>query len=64
VIAGDAGCDTLRGGPDRDQLLGGREQDTVYARDGFRDQVRGGSGRDRARIDVGRDVTSSIERLF
>jgi Ca2+-binding RTX toxin-like protein len=64
VIAGDSGRDTLRGGPEGDQLLGGPERDTFYVRDGFRDRVRGGSGRDRARIDVGRDVTSSVERLF
>jgi Ca2+-binding RTX toxin-like protein len=64
TLQGGGGEDTIVGGSGRDLLLGGRQNDTFYARDRLRDQVRGGSGRDRARIDVGRDVTQSIERLF
>jgi transcriptional regulator with XRE-family HTH domain len=64
TLQGGGGEDTIVGGSGRDLLFGGRQNDTFYARDRLRDQVRGGSGRDRARIDVGRDVTRSIERLF
>jgi Ca2+-binding RTX toxin-like protein len=72
-LIGTAGPDTLRGrsgedriigGSGRDLLFGGRQNDTFFARDGTRDQVRGGFGRDRACIDVRRDLTRSIERRF
>ena len=72
-LIGARGPDNLRGGPgeDRivggrggDQLFGGRQNDTFFARDITRDHVLGGPGRDRARIDVRRDLTRSIERLF
>jgi Ca2+-binding RTX toxin-like protein len=64
TLRGGRGEDRIIGGSGRDLLFGGRQNDTFFARDRTRDQVRGGSGRDRARIDVRRDLTRSIERLF
>lgn len=73
ALWGGAGADFLNGGPQNDrltggggedQLLGGRGSDAFFARDGGADSLSGGSGFDEARIDVGLDATSSIERLF
>src|SRR4051794_16494742 len=57
------GADRLDGGPGRDTLYGGPADDTLYARDGERDSVDGGTGRDRARVDAV-DARTSIEALF
>jgi Ca2+-binding RTX toxin-like protein len=51
VIEGGAGIDNLRGGAGRDAIRGGAGRDRISARDGRRDRVDCGSGRDRARID-------------
>src|SRR5262249_2490128 len=50
--AGD-GNDTLTGGPGIDTLEAGSGDDTLYARDGQVDQVHGGDGTDKARVDTG-----------
>jgi RTX calcium-binding nonapeptide repeat (4 copies) len=69
-INGRGGHDLILGGPGRDRLVGGAGRDAVYGnsgndtlltRDGARDTVNGGRGRDRARWDA-RDVRRSIER--
>jgi Ca2+-binding RTX toxin-like protein len=52
MVAGDSGDDRLIGGPGRDRLQGGPGADRVNARDGERDVVRCGPGRDRARVDA------------
>lgn len=62
-IAGGAGADVLNGGGADDELAGGSGSDTFYARDGVRDRLNGGTGRDRARADRA-DVRRSIERRF
>lgn len=46
VLDGGAGADVLVGGPDRDVLRGGPGNDTIHARDGARDSVLCGAGRD------------------
>jgi Ca2+-binding RTX toxin-like protein len=51
VVEGSAGADTLIGGPGVDTILGGPGKDTINARDGKRDLVRCGPGRDRATVD-------------
>jgi RTX calcium-binding nonapeptide repeat (4 copies) len=51
LLAGGDGDDRLVGGPGRDRLLGGPGADVISARDGKRDVVRCGPGRDRARVD-------------
>jgi uncharacterized repeat protein (TIGR01451 family) len=63
-VAGDEGADTLTGGAGRDVLSGGEDDDLLYARDGVRDVVKGGPGKDRARLDPKRDVRRSIEKLL
>lgn len=62
-ISGGWGHDIISGGPGRDDLRGGPRDDTIYARDGYRDDVNGGMGRDQAGIDRGRDRVRSIERI-
>jgi Ca2+-binding RTX toxin-like protein len=51
LIEGGAGIDELRGGAGRDVVRGGPGRDRISARDGRRDRVDCGSGRDSARID-------------
>jgi hypothetical protein len=55
-LEGRGGNDRLTGGPGRDRLAGGAGADRLYARDGARDVVRCGSGRDRAVVDRQDDV--------
>lgn len=64
VLQGRGGADTLSGGGGHDSLVGGAGPDTFRARDGFRDDVSGGPEADRARVDHGLDLLSSIELLF
>jgi RTX calcium-binding nonapeptide repeat (4 copies)/WD40-like Beta Propeller Repeat len=66
LILGRSGADMLRGGPGRDSLDGGPGNDTIRARDGEPDQVRCGTGRDRAFVDrhdhVARDCETVARR--
>jgi Ca2+-binding RTX toxin-like protein len=64
TLRGGSGNDRIVGGPGRDILRGGANRDTLYARDRYTDVVGGGGGRDRAHVDRGRDIVSSIERFF
>ena len=68
-LRGGPGSDKLDGGPGGDDIagnqrfdihIGGPGRDTILANDGIRDDVRGGPGRDRARVDP-EDTTTSIE---
>lgn len=70
-LLGEAGYDRLTGGAGSDVLVGGRGvnsydagpgNDVVNARNGRRERVRCGRGKDRARVDK-RDRTSSCERV-
>jgi Ca2+-binding RTX toxin-like protein len=62
-LFGDAGNDRLDGGKGVDRFFGGAGNDLVLARDGVRDTVRCGAGRDRVVADlldkVGRDCEST-----
>jgi len=62
-LCGLGGNDTLKGLGGNDRLKGGRGRDTFYSRDGFRDVLLGGTGRDRARVNAS-DVRRSIEVIF
>ena len=62
-LDGGAGDDTLVGGAGTDELVGGRGEDVLRARDGVRERIDGGPGRDRASVDAG-DWISFIETLF
>lgn len=64
MISGGDGEDTIRGGLRPDELRGGARADTFYARDGYRDRVFGGKGRDSARVDRLLDRVRSIARFF
>jgi dipeptidyl aminopeptidase/acylaminoacyl peptidase len=58
-ISGRGGRDVLSGGSGRDRLRGGTGSDRIHARDGARDRVHGGRGRDIATADR-RDALRSI----
>jgi hypothetical protein len=62
-LDGGAGDDRLIGGAGRDVLLGGRGRDRLEARDGTRDVIRCGSGRDVAVVDR-RDAATGCERVL
>ena len=62
-IFGNGGRDTLTGGTGRDRIDGGAAGDSLRARDGSADAVRGGAGRDAARADR-RDTLQSVERRY
>jgi hypothetical protein len=62
-LDGGLGADVLNGNGGKDQERGGGGADTFYARDGLRDALVGGPGRDRARADRV-DSLSGIERRF
>jgi hypothetical protein len=64
MISGGGGRDTIRGGLRADELRGGARADTFYARDGYRDRVFGGKGRDSAHVDRPLDRVRSIARFF
>ena len=51
-LGGGAGADVLRGGRGADRISGRLGADRIYARDGRRDSVVGGPGRDTARVDT------------
>lgn len=63
LLVGGNGADRLYGGGGSDRVVGGRGNDSFYTRDGVRDYLSGGPGRDRARRDRA-DRVSSIERRF
>jgi Tol biopolymer transport system component len=62
-LLGEAGRDTITGGESSDLLLGGDGNDRILARDGLRDRVNGGPGRDRGTIDRGQDRVSGLESV-
>jgi Ca2+-binding RTX toxin-like protein len=64
LLAAGPGDDRLFGDQGRDRLRGGEGQDRLFARDHQRDHVNGGPGSDSARVDVGLDVTRSIQTFF
>ena len=62
-LLGGFGGDRVFGGGHRDGLFGGSARDLLYARDGNRDRVEGGPGRDCARADSSDDLRSVHERF-
>lgn len=61
-LLGGAGNDSLRGDEGEDTLLGGAGNDVLNARDGARDVIDGGTGRDTAIVDAS-DVVRRVERI-
>jgi hypothetical protein len=64
TLYGLRGADVLLGGTGRDRLLAGLGNDTVYARDGRRDTVDCGSGRDVVEADRFDVVAKNCERVL
>jgi hypothetical protein len=62
-LRGLGGNDTIVGGPGRDTLSGGPGNDLVVARDGERDRVFCGQGRDRAVVDAKDSVHGDCETV-
>jgi hypothetical protein len=62
VISGGRGNDVISGGPGKDILSGGPGNDTIHARDGHRDVVDCGPGRDVAFVDTV-DLVRGCERV-
>lgn len=62
ILVGGSGRDRLSGGPGKDRLFGGSGADDLRARDGRRDRVDCGRGRDRARADA-KDAMRNCETL-
>jgi Ca2+-binding RTX toxin-like protein len=60
-VIGGFGADRLTGGPGSDRFSGGDANDTIGARDGTRDKVRCGRGRDRVIADRGDRVAGDCE---
>jgi Ca2+-binding RTX toxin-like protein len=63
-LDGGSGDDRLYGGAGRDYFFGAAGNDRIYSRDGVDEQINGGSGRDSAQIDLGFEITTSIESLI
>lgn len=64
VLKGLAGDDCLDGGKGTDQLVAGRGDDRVAARDGVRDVVKCGSGRDKVAADRIDRIAKDCERIL
>ena len=62
LLAGEAGADRLTGGRGRDRFSGGSSGDRLLARDGRRELVRCGSGRDRVSRDRSERLARDCER--
>lgn len=63
-VNGGSEADLIFGGKGRDRLLGTSGPDTIFARDGERDNVNGGPGSDRARVDLTLDRLKRVEMLL
>ena len=63
LLRGGAGDDTLNGGPGKDHVFGNDGKDTILARDGKPDDLDGGAGTDKARVDP-LDHLARIEGTF
>jgi Ca2+-binding RTX toxin-like protein len=64
VLNGNEGDDKLIGGRGKDRLGGGPGSDRLVANDGRMDRVKGGRGRDEARIDAGLDRVRKVEEIL
>ena len=62
MLAGGPGADVISGGPGRDLIYGGGEDDVIRARDGQRDEIDCGTGRDTAFVDR-KDSLTGCERV-
>ena len=64
-LFGNRGADVFLPGQGNDSVAGGHGPDTIFARDGQRDSLSGGPGKeDRARVDRGLDKVYDMEGFF
>jgi N-acetylglucosamine-6-sulfatase len=63
VVKGQSGADWIVGGPGSDRLHGGAGPDVIHARDGERDRVTCGLGRDVVRADATDRVAGDCETV-
>jgi Ca2+-binding RTX toxin-like protein len=61
-VCGRGGNDRIYAG--RADIVRGGSGNDIYARNGSRNIIDGGRGRDRARVDRRLDTRRSVERLF
>jgi len=61
-LYGDAGNDTITGGSGRDSMSGGAGNDTIQAKDGERDTIECGAGRDKVVADAN-DIVKGCESV-
>lgn len=64
IVEGRSGNDKLDGGKGRDKLDGGSGHDKILARDGEKDEVFCGSGRDTVTVDERDLVSRTCEKLL
>jgi len=62
-LGGGSGNDRIAGGPGRDVITGSAGNDRILARDGNRDRIDCGSGRDSVRADASDSVARNCERV-
>ena len=63
-LSGGAGGDDLYEGQGRDELYGGAGDDFLETKDGGRDYMNCGPGRDAARVDLEDLVSRSCEAIY
>lgn len=63
VVEGRSGNDLIDGGKGKDKLDGGSGNDRIRSRDGFRDEVFCGSGKDTVTVDAKDLVSKTCEKL-
>ncbi len=63
-IQGGSGRDTIHAGTGKDSVFAGSGNDSVSTRDGSRDSVDCGTGRDTARVDRRDKVAGNCERVI
>ncbi len=64
VLLGSDGADCLDGGADKDNLMGEAGDDKLLAKDGTKDEVKGGASPDKGRFDARDDVRSVANPNF
>jgi hypothetical protein len=63
VLIGRGDPDTIVDGPGRDRIFAGAESDTILAKDGWRDSIDCGGGRDTVTADRFEHVAANCERV-
>ena len=62
-LSGGSGSDRISAGSDRDKVIAGSGNDRISVRDGARDTVNCGTGRDRVTADRRDSISRNCERV-